>query len=123
MAGKGQGEHSAENGKLGGRPVSTPTLVAQEFRRHLAAKIKADMQSWIEPIEDLAKGHFVQVKTKEGELKVYRKSPDARAWEKVMDRAFGKAPQPLTGDPNGVPLSGILVQFVKTNDGEKSNQD
>jgi len=84
---------SRENGKLGGRPVATPTLVNQEFRKALAEKIQNDMQSWIDPIEDLAKGHFVEVKQADGTIRVYKKSPDSKAWQTVMDRAFGKAPQ------------------------------
>lgn len=109
MAGKGRGEHSAENGKKGGREKATATLIAQEFRDKLAKRVKADMQSWIDPIEDLAKGHFVEVKQADGTIKVYKKSPDSKAWQTVMDRAFGKPKQPLTGGDDEDKPVGVIV--------------
>jgi len=63
-------EANRKNALLGGRPVATPTLVHQEFRKALTARIQNDLKSWIEPIEDLAKGHFVEVKTADGQVKV-----------------------------------------------------
>jgi hypothetical protein len=87
------GEQSRINGRKNknqGRPKASSTLIAQEFRRQLAEEINKDMQSWIEPMKDVAKGHFIQVTTKDGEVKVYKKAPDPNAWQKVMDRAFGK---------------------------------
>ena len=102
---------SRENGLLGGRPVATPTLVKQLFRKALAERINSDMESWVAPMEDLAKGHFIEVKTADGEIKVYKKSPEAKAWQAVMDRAFGKPEQGVDVTSNGKELKGIAIAF------------
>lgn len=90
MSTEAQIKANRKNAKLGGRPKASKTLKTQIFRDLLAKRIAEDMDSWIDPIEDLAKGHFLEVVGKDGEVKVYKKAPDARAWNIVMDRAYGK---------------------------------
>lgn len=79
-----------ENAKKGGRHVSKSTLYAQQFREALAKQIMEDSKSWLKAIEDAAKGHYVIKQTENGEVTAYKKSPDPVAWEKAMNRAFGK---------------------------------
>lgn len=84
---------SIENGKLGGRPLASHTLQRQLFRKALAEAITKDADKWREAIQDGALGHYAMTKTKDGEIKVYKKSPDVSAWNAAMDRAFGKPEQ------------------------------
>lgn len=84
-----------------GRKKSQATLRAQLFREALSKEIGKDAKEWIAAIRDLALGHYIEVVGKDGKTqRVYKKSPDARAWEKATDRAFGKATQPLSNDPD-----------------------
>lgn len=103
MAGN-QGKHSRENGKLGGRPLGTATLIRQKFREALAKKIDAEAEDWLTAIRDSALGHYVQLQRKDGTVKVYKKSPDPAAWREAMDRAFGKAEQSVDVTSGGKPL-------------------
>jgi hypothetical protein len=100
-------EANRKNALLAGRPVATPTLVKQLFKKALAERINEDLESWVTPIEDLAKGHFVEVRTAEGEVKVYKKSPDAKAWQVVMDRVFGKPEQSVDLTSKGKQLGDL----------------
>ena len=87
-----------------GRPKSSATVAAQEFREVLAAEIKKDADQWISAIKDLALGHFSQVKTKDGEVKVYKTAPDPAAWQKATDRAFGKPQESVDHTTGGKPI-------------------
>jgi len=98
-----------ENAKKAGRPKSTATLETQTFREALAKRINGEMESWVEPIEDLAKGHFVEIEGKDGTTKVYKKAPDSAAWQRAMDRAFGKAAQSVDVTSDGKELQGVVV--------------
>lgn len=98
---------SRENGKKGGRPVATPTLIKQEFRKALAQKINGEAEEWLTAISDAAKGHFIEIKQADGTVKVYRKAPNPQAWEKAMDRAFGKPDQSIDHTSGGKPLNAL----------------
>lgn len=98
---KKQLEANRKNAKKGGRPVSSATLEAQMFRKALAARITAKADEWMEAIEAAALGHLVAVQDKDGKIKkIYKKAPDATAWSKAMNRAFGNPEQPIVGDLN-----------------------
>lgn len=94
-------EANRRNAVKGGRPVLTATLYAQQFREKLAKQIMKDSKSWLTAIEDAAKGHFIIKQTEDGEIKVYKKSPDPMAWEKAMNRAFGKPQETVNLQNNG----------------------
>jgi hypothetical protein len=85
-----QGKYSAVNGRKGGRPKSSATLRAQIFREELSKRIEKKSEEYLTAIEDLALGHYVETKSTNGLQRVYKKSPDIRAWREVVDRAFGK---------------------------------
>jgi|TARA_R100001530_G_scaffold119297_1_gene86462 hypothetical protein len=110
MAGKGQGEHSAENGKKGGRPKSTATLRAQMMREALSKEVEKDKEAYFEAWKDLALGHFLQVTDKDGNVtKVYKKAPDGKALKDILDQTMGKAPQQLDVTTDGESLNKIEV--------------
>lgn len=105
------GEQSRINGRKNknqGRPKSTATIEAQLFRESLATRIGKDADRWLTSIDDAANGHFVEVKTKDGQVKVYKKAPNPQAWEKAMDRAFGKPEQPVDHTTKGEKLEGSI---------------
>lgn len=88
-------ETSAKNGELGGRPVSEATLRTQLAREYISEQLKDSLA----PI--VAKAI---TQAMEGDSK-------ARDW--LSERAWGKAPQPITGD-NGEPLIVQLVNYAGT---------
>lgn len=84
------GEQSRINGRKNknqGRPKKYSTLQAAIFRDKLAAEIAKDMEAWIIPMRHLVEGVKVQ---DEKTGVVYQRPPDPHAWQKVMDRAYGK---------------------------------
>lgn len=85
-------EASAENGKLGGRPKGEARIAAQLFREALAKRITENAQAWMDAIEGMALG-------KNGE------KPNADAWTKGMDRAFGKPEQAVDVTSGGEKLN------------------
>jgi len=94
MAGKGGKREGA------GRPKSLATIRAQKFKERISEEIAQEAKEWIASIRDLALGHFVEVRDENGNVqRVYKKSPDARAWKIATERAFGKPVQPLASDP------------------------
>jgi hypothetical protein len=76
------GEISRENGKKGGRKKGLASIKAEEARSLLAQMVADE----IEPL-----GRILIEKAKGG---------DVGAMKELFDRAFGKAPQAITG-PNG----------------------
>ena len=110
--------YKLKGGNGGARPgaghpkglVASTTLMAQEFRRQLAALIMKDAESWLKPIEDLSKGLYMAVTDKDGNVtSVYKEKPDAMAWEKAMSRAFGKPAETLDVSSLGEKLEQGIV--------------
>lgn len=95
MASSAQIKANRENAKKAGRNIATATLQAQLFRESLAQMITDEAQEWKDAIGDVAKGHWVMKENEDGTTRTYKKSPDPHAWEKAMDRAFGKPKQEL----------------------------
>lgn len=101
MASEAQIKANQENAKLGGRPESEASVIKRKFRDALAKKIEAESEEWMGAIKDAALGHYVEVKQADGTIKVYKKSPDAGAWQKGMDRAFGSPEQLIDHQNDG----------------------
>lgn len=87
---------SAENGKLGGRPPSEATIRTQLAREYISEQLKKNLPSIVSKAITQAKAG----------------DPKARDW--LSERAWGKAPQPLTGD-NGEALVIQLVNYAGAN--------
>jgi len=92
-----------------GRQVASATIQAQLFRDALAKEIQKEAKAWITAIRDASLGHFMQVKTKDGEVKVYKTAPDPQAWEKATSRAFGKPEQPIDHTTGGEKMQGVVI--------------
>lgn len=89
------GNISRENGKKGGRKKGIASIKAEEARALLAQMVASE----IEPL-----GRILIEKAKTG---------DVQAMKELFDRAFGKAPQAITG-PNGSELK-IMFDSIFSN--------
>lgn len=91
---------SAENGKLGGRPISTTTLITQESRKYIAEQVRANLEGIVSQM---------LAKSLDGDLPATRE---------LFDRAFGKAVQAVvTENEDGERLSIVLAaELAKRND-------
>lgn len=74
------------------------TLAAQETKAKLVELIHADMVELYAAWKDSALGHYLEVKTPQGVVKVYKKAPNAMAIKDMFERAFGKPTQPIEGE-------------------------
>src|SRR3990167_264521 len=108
MGKKWDNPKAAANGRLGGRPKKESTIIAQEFRTALAKRIAAKADKYYDAIEDLALGHFVEITTADGTVKVYKKSPDPKSLQIVTDRGFGRAQQSIDLTSDGKAISAIV---------------
>lgn len=94
-------ETSAENGKKGGRPVSSATLRAQEGRRIMAEMLENDLNDIYEALREKAmKGDVAAINT-------------------LFDRAWGKPTQAVvTEDKDGVqqPITGFNYTLPNDSD-------
>ena len=89
-----------------GRPVASSTLLAQKMKERFVERAHEDAEQLYDALQDSAKGHFIQVKTKEGETKVYKKSPDVTALKEIHDRVWGKPKQEVDLTSKGERLEG-----------------
>lgn len=79
-------ETSADNGKLGGRPISPATLIAQASRLYIAEQVEKSLSPIVaRAINDAVLGDH-----------------QARQW--LSDNGWGKAPINLGFDAGGKPL-------------------
>jgi hypothetical protein len=95
-----------------GRPEASTTLIRREFRKQLAEEMKKDMMEWLLAIRSAALGHYAEKETKFGKKKVYFKSPDPKAWDIAMSRAFGKPAmeEPEFGQSDEVVLREYVIR-------------
>ena len=99
------GDASRENGKKGGRPRGTASIVAQEFREKLAEKIRQDVEKWLAALEPKALGG------------------DVYAWNAVMDRAFGKPQQAIDHTTDGKQLPTPILAYVSNNNSNSQDNE
>ena len=97
-----------------GRKKGSVALAAEFFRQKLAEDIRKEATEWLNAIKDPARGIFREVKQPDGTYRVYKEAPDPEAWEKAMNRAFGKPAESMDLTTNGkdlpVPILGGLLQ-------------
>ncbi len=105
MATEAQIKANRENAKNGGRPkgsVSRENRIRLELRNQLMQKVADHFDDLYEAKIALAKGHFVQVTDPEtNEIRVYKKSPDGKSIEWLLDQAIGKPTQHQTFEFEG----------------------
>lgn len=119
-------------GKKGGvknkGKVSPNTVAKIEARQVLREKIEKDLEPLYDAWRDCALGHFVEVKTATGVVKVYKESPDSHAIRDMFERAFGKPVQPIEGKiDETIDLSEhaakILAKLEAINENESGQED
>lgn len=106
-----------------GAKVARHTLQNRMFRAALAERITKEADEWLDAISDSAKGLWVMKETDEGVTRVYKKAPDVAAWEKAMDRAFGKVPVRMTDGENEFEVLPIPILYVPSNNGDQENNE
>ena len=85
-----------ENGKLGGRPIATKTKIAQLMRQQLAERAFEKADAIFTAWEDMALGHYREVKNPlTGTVRVYFKPGDPSALKDMMEQVWGKPKQPI----------------------------
>ena len=73
----------------------TSTLLAQQMREDFVKRAHEKSQELFDALQASALGHFIQVKTASGEVKVYKTKPDVAALKEINDRVHGKAHQSI----------------------------
>lgn len=105
MATEAQIKANRENAKKAGRPkgsVSKENRIRLELRNLLMQKVAEHFDDLYEAKIALAKGHFVQVTDPEtNDIRVYKKSPDGKSIEWLLDQAIGKPTQHQTVEFEG----------------------
>lgn len=127
MARKLTKEEAAAMGKKGGGhnkgQHSQNTIEKIEAREALRKMIEADTQELYAAWKDTALGHFIQVKTAQGDVKVYKKSPNGQAIKEMFDRAFGKAKQEVDVTSGGEKIVTFQYIIPKEEDCGDQNQN
>ncbi len=97
---------SVENGKLGGRPVSSTNLQSQEIRRRLVERFEKDADELYEAQVQLAKGLFVAITDPAtGEvIKIAKKAPSTEAYRILLNQSIGMPKQHVDHTSNGKDL-------------------
>ena len=89
------GNTSRENGKKGGRPISSKTLVAQKIKERMAQKLYERMDPIIDAMLDKAEGGLLEVSADNG--KTYQKGhlPDSVAFKTILEQVVGRPETPV----------------------------
>ena len=98
------GQTSIENGKKGGRPVSSKTLIAQQIKGRIAQKLYERMEPIIDAMLDKAEGVLLEVSTQDG--KTYQKGhlPDSVAFRTILEHVLGKPQTNINLQDNDIVL-------------------
>jgi len=96
--------------KGSGRKQTSATLRAQMLREELGKEVEKEKDRYFAAWKDLALGHFLEVKQKDGTTRVYKKAPDGKALKDILDQTIGKAPQQLDVTSDGEKLdTGVVI--------------
>jgi hypothetical protein len=87
------GKTSQENGKKGGRPIASKTLIAQKIKERMAEKLYERMDPIIDAMLDKAEGVLLEVSTEGG--KTYQRGhlPDSVAFKTLLEHVLGRPNQ------------------------------
>lgn len=107
MARKLTKEQAAAMGRKGGGhnkgKIEASTIAKLTARDELRKGIEAMFPELLIAWKDSALGHYIQVKTAEGETKVYKKAPNPVAIKDMVERVLGKPVQPVEAEIMIVP--------------------
>ena len=103
----GRKNTSAENGKKGGRPISTATLETQVLREYITKRVIKEKAKIVTALIN---------KAKDG---------DIQAAKELFDRAVGKARESLDVTSGGkpIPISNIFSHDIPDNDSDKEDSE
>ncbi len=105
------GNASRINGQKGGRPKgseNSDTQQRREMKKRWIERVHGVADKIFDAHLDLALGAHTEKETPEGLIRVYKRSPDARSLQWIMEQVWGKADVP--GNANDT-------------DGERENDD
>jgi len=109
---------SVENGKLGGRPVSSTNLRSQEIRRRLVERFEKDADELYDAQAQLAKGLFIGIKDPEtGEIiRIAKKAPSTEAYRTLLNQSIGMPKQhvDLTSDGEKIGIVEVIARIEGT---------
>lgn len=97
------------NARRAGRPkgsVTHDTELKREMRRLLIERANKEFGGIMDAILDSAKGHYVQVKKDDGEVKIYKKSPNSDMLKYLIDQVVGK---PVPTEDEKLSNTNILI--------------
>ncbi len=84
-----------------GRPkgtLSEENKKRAEMKRRWVDRIEKEADLFFDAQRDQALGHFKEVTTPDGKIRVYKKSPNSFALEWIFEHIWGKAPQKIDLD-------------------------
>ena len=84
-----------------GRPRAPHTIETEATKKAIVERVNAEAKELMDAWLDVAKGHFVYVKTASGETKVYKRPPNSTAIKDIIERAHGKPKQDVDVTSNG----------------------
>mgnify|MGYP001561288696 CR=1 FL=1 len=90
------GNTSRINGRKGGRPKGSENLATKtrrEMQKRWVDRIWEEADKFFDAQRDLALGHYKEVTTPQGVVRVYKRSPNARSLQWMFEQIWGKAPQ------------------------------
>lgn len=90
------GTSSCQNGRKGGRPIGSEneaTKIRRSMRMRWLQRTNEMADKLLEAQMDLALGSYAETPTPSGEIRVYKRNPDRRAIEWLLEQVWGKAPQ------------------------------
>lgn len=89
------GNTSRQNGKKGGRPTSSKTLIAQKIKERMAEKLYERIDPIIDAMLDKAEGGLLEVSADGG--KSYQKGhlPDSLAFKIILEQVVGRPETPI----------------------------
>lgn len=93
------GNASRINGKKGGRPCgfeTSETKTRRAMKQQWLEKVRTAADRIFDAQLDLALGHFAQVNGPEGPVRVYKRSPDGRSLQWIMEHVWGKAHESMS---------------------------
>lgn len=108
---------SAQNGKLGGRPLGAKnlsTLQKEAVRSYLIKAVEKEIEPIVQGHIELAKGIWMEeIDEKGNPIKIYRKAPNQQAAEYLIDQAAGRASQAVDITSNGESVATTTPEALK----------
>jgi hypothetical protein len=83
------------NGRKGGRPIKRERIHAEAMKRRFIQRVYAKVDKYLDAWEDVALGHYVEVKLPTGGTRVYQKSPSGLVLKDIFEHVWGKPKQTL----------------------------